>query len=79
MEDIRISGMGDLPGGEYRSVSVSGMGKCTGALSAQSVTVNGTFNCKGSLDSQTTAVNGTLKCAGGLRSEEHTSELQSHA
>ncbi|MBC5738391.1 hypothetical protein [Lawsonibacter faecis] len=69
MEDIRISGMGDLPGGEYRSVSVSGMGKCTGALSAQSVTVNGTFNCKGSLDSQTTAVNGTLKCAGPLRTE----------
>lgn len=70
MEDIKISGMGDLPGGEYRTVSVNGMGKCTGALSAEKITVNGTFKCEGSIDSQSLAVNGTLKCMGPLRAEK---------
>lgn len=69
MDDIKISGMGDVPGGEYRTVSVSGMGKCTGALSAQNVTVNGTFKCLGSMDSRSTSVNGTLKCEGPLHAE----------
>lgn len=69
MEDIKISGMGALPGGEFHTVSVNGMGKCSGALSAEKITVNGTFKCEGSIDSRSLGVNGTLKCMGPLRAE----------
>lgn len=69
MEDIKISGMGDMSGGTYRSVTVSGMGKCTGAMNAERVAVSGTFKSEGPMECGELTVNGTLKCVGPLSAE----------
>ncbi|ERI97664.1 MULTISPECIES: polymer-forming cytoskeletal protein [Eubacteriales] len=60
MQDTRIDGMGTIAGGEYGSVKVSGMGKCTGDLTAQSLSVSGKFTCQGKLKV------GKLTCSGTL-------------
>lgn len=72
MEDVKISGKGDLNGGQYQSVTISGMGKCTGNMRAQDITVSGTFKCEGSIECGAATVNGTLKCEGPLSAEKMT-------
>lgn len=70
MEDVKISGSGTLTGGEYSTVTVNGMGKCTASMRAQEVVVNGTFKVDGAAECRVLTVNGTLKCVGPLSAEE---------
>lgn len=72
MEDFKIAGAGTVPGGEYRAVSVAGMGKCTGDLRAQTVSVSGTFKGDGSIECQSLKITGSFKCAGPLAAEKMT-------
>lgn len=70
MNDIHISGTGTVTPGQYDSVTVSGMGKCPGALRADEITVNGTFKVEGSSECRKLTVNGTFKGQGALSAEE---------
>lgn len=72
MEDFKIAGAGTVPGGEYRTVSVAGMGKCTGDLRAQTVSVSGTFKGDGAVECGTLKISGSFKCAGRLAAEKMT-------
>lgn len=70
MEDFRIAGAGTVPGGEYRTVSIAGMGKCTGDLRAQNISVSGTFKGDGAVECQGLKISGSFKCAGSLAAEK---------
>ena len=58
--------MGTIAGGEYGSVKVSGMGKCTGDLTAQSLSVSGKFTCQGKLKVGKLTCSGTADFGGCL-------------
>lgn len=66
MQDTRIDGMGTIAGGEYGSVKVSGMGKCTGDLTAQSLSVSGKFTCQGKLKVGKLTCSGTADFGGDI-------------
>lgn len=50
MQNAKISGMGSIHGGEYKEVSVEGMGKLKGSIIAEKVTVDGMFKSNGEID-----------------------------
>lgn len=66
MQDIKISGLGDLPGGTFGTVSVAGVGKTTGPISAEKMTVSGAFKGADDISAQKVSVSGTFHCAGSL-------------
>lgn len=70
MNDIHISGTGNVAPGQYDSVTVSGMGKCPGGLRAEEITVNGTFKVEDGTECRKLIVNGTFKGEGTLSAEE---------
>lgn len=49
MKDTKIDGMGSIHGGEYKNVSIDGMGKLKGNIEAEKVTVSGMFKSKGEI------------------------------
>ena len=51
-ENLNISGMGTMSGGEYNDVSISGMGTVSGDLKAVSVQVSGNGVFKGDFASK---------------------------
>ncbi len=52
--DMKISGSSAMPGGEYRTVSISGSGKVQGSLRCESLRCSGSARVQGDVD-----------CAGG--------------
>lgn len=52
--DMKISGSSAMPGGEYRTVSISGSGKVQGSLRCESLRCSGSAKVQGDVD-----------CAGG--------------
>lgn len=70
MNDIHISGTGNVSPGQYDKVTVSGMSKCPGALRAEEITVNGTFKVEDGTECRKLTVNGTFKGEGALSAEE---------
>lgn len=43
--DMKISGSSAMPGGEYRTVSISGSGKVQGSLRCESLRCSGSVSC----------------------------------
>lgn len=72
MNDIHISGTGNVAPAQYDSVTISGMGKCPGTLRAEEIVVNGTFRVEDSTECRKLTVNGTFKGQGSLSAEEVT-------
>ena len=72
MQDMKITGMGDLPGGEYGTVTVTGIGKCIGSIHAQSVSVAGVFKSLDAVRIDRLSISGTFKCTGRLDAGEMT-------
>ncbi len=48
--DMRISGSGSIPGGEYENVRVSGSGKCHGNIKCKSFHGSGATHCTGNVE-----------------------------
>lgn len=48
--DMRISGSGSIPGGEYDHVRVSGSGRCQGNIKCRSFHGSGSTHCTGNLE-----------------------------
>ncbi|OOM77267.1 hypothetical protein CLPUN_23840 [Clostridium puniceum] len=49
MQDAKIDGMGTIYGGEYKDVSIGGMGKLKGNIEAEKVIINGMFKSNGEI------------------------------
>lgn len=49
MQDAKIDGMGAIHDGEYKDVSIGGMGKLKGDIIAEKVIVNGMFKSNGEI------------------------------
>ena len=69
MQDTRIDGVGTIAEGAYGSVKVSGMGKCTGDLTAQSLSVSGKFTCQGKLQVGKFTCSGTADFGGDISAD----------
>ncbi|MBQ5791712.1 MAG: polymer-forming cytoskeletal protein [Clostridia bacterium] len=90
--DMRISGSGSIPGGEYENVRVSGSGRCNGNIKCKSFHGSGATHCTGSVEctedfhaSGSGHIDGDIKandihCSGSLHiggSAEATTSLRS--
>ena len=60
--DMKISGSSAMPGGEYRTVSISGSGKVQGSLRCESLRCSGSARVQGDVDCA-----GEIRCEGSLR------------
>ena len=57
--DMKISGSSAMPGGEYRTVSISGSGKVQGSLRCESLRCSGSAKVQGDVDCA-----GEIRCSG---------------
>lgn len=60
--DMKISGSSAMPGGEYRTVSISGSGKVQGSLRCESLRCSGSARVQGDVDCA-----GKIRCSGSSR------------
>ena len=60
--DMKISGSSAMPGGEYRTVSISGSGKVQGSLRCESLRCSGSAKVQGDVDCA-----GEIRCSGSSR------------
>ena len=60
--DMKISGSSAMPGGEYRTVSISGSGKVQGSLRCESLRCSGSARVQGDVDCA-----GEIRCSGSSR------------
>ena len=60
--DMKISGSSAMPGGEYRTVSISGSGKVQGSLRCESLRCSGSARVQGDVDCA-----GEIRCSGRSR------------
>lgn len=79
--DMKISGSGQLPAGEYERVSVSGSGKCLGNVKCVSFSASGSAKCEGDITCTEgftasgsahaigAVVAKTVRCAGSFHAE----------
>lgn len=61
MQDLKIDGVGTISSGEYGTLQVDGIGKCTGDIKAEKISVDGILRCTGNLEA------GLLDCDGLVR------------
>lgn len=87
--DMKISGSGQLSGGEYENVSISGSGKCLGNVKCKSFRASGSARCEGDITctegftaSGSAHIHGdisanSVRCAGSFHADRdvHASEL----
>lgn len=66
MNDMKISGSGSVPAGEYGLVSVSGSAKFTGPVKAERVKISGSGRGCAALDAGEMGVSGSFRCDGAL-------------
>jgi cytoskeletal protein CcmA (bactofilin family) len=64
-----ITGHGEIPGGRYRSVTITGQGRVSGDVAAESVVVQGSATIAGSVTTGTLEVSGELHIAGHVQAE----------
>lgn len=48
--DMKVSGSGNIPGGEYENVRISGSGKCNGNIKCVSFHASGSSRCAGNVE-----------------------------
>lgn len=66
LQDIKISGSGNISGGEYNNVKISGSGQVCGNIKAEEVRVSGSGGFKGNIASRELRVSGSLACDGSV-------------
>ncbi len=87
--DMKISGSGQLPAGEYEGVSISGSGKCLGNVKCVSFRASGSARCEGDITctegftaSGSAHIHGdisanTVRCAGSFHAERNVTAHES--
>ncbi len=58
MNNERVEGIGTIHGGDYNDITVDGMGKLKGSVTADKVIVSGAFKSKGKLTAQELRIDG---------------------
>jgi cytoskeletal protein CcmA (bactofilin family) len=58
MHDFNMEGIGKIGGGEFNTITISGVGTCSNDIKAENIRVEGVFNCSGAVDA------GALYCKG---------------
>ncbi|WP_297639292.1 hypothetical protein [uncultured Clostridium sp.] len=64
--NMNINGTGTITEGDYNNISISGMGKLNGKLTANKINVSGTCGGEGKIKTNELIVNGHLKYKGNL-------------
>ncbi len=67
MQSFHLKGNASMDGGEYSTLKVSGMGKCTGNLKAMSIDIDGSFTCLAHAEAGTVVCDGLARFEQGLR------------
>lgn len=70
LHDIKISGSGNISGGEYNNVKISGSGEVCGNIKAEEVRVSGSGGFKGNISSRELRASGSLECDGSVIVDE---------
>lgn len=70
MKTEKIAGIGSIPGGEYESISIEGIGKLKGKTKAESVHVEGLFKTKGKLEVNTLKIEGIQRTFRDIKAKE---------
>ena len=68
--DMKVSGSGTIPGGEYKDVKISGSGDIVGDIKCDVVGISGSGNCRGKINSKEIKVSGSFTCNGSVEVEE---------
>ncbi|MNJ47842.1 Polymer-forming cytoskeletal [compost metagenome] len=69
-KDLRINGMGQVPGGTYGKVNTDGVATLKGEVVCSSLTANGSLKVKGSIHAGQFRLNGTGSGTGTLSGEQ---------
>ncbi len=69
METFKLNGTGTMTGGEFESVNINGVVKCTGAIKTGKMDADGSFQCDGDIIAQTICIDGIFKCKGSLTAD----------
>ncbi len=67
MADYRMEGICKIGGGEFGSMTVDGVGTCTGDIKAESIRINGVFKCQGAVEAGTIKSDGTADFDSNIR------------
>jgi len=67
--DVKISGSGQISGGDYNKVSVSGSAKINGDVKAQEVRSSGSLEAVGNINSKLVHSGGSFKLEGNLEAD----------
>jgi cytoskeletal protein CcmA (bactofilin family) len=67
--DLKISGSGQINGGEYNKVSISGSAKVNGDVKAQEIRNSGSLDAVGNISSKLVHSSGSLKIDGNLEGD----------
>lgn len=70
LSDMRISGSGTIPGGEFNNVKIAGSGKITGNVKANLISISGSGSSEGNLISNSIKISGSFKCNGTVNATE---------
>ncbi len=74
LADLQISGFGSVPGGEYKSVKIFGLGKITGDVICDDFVINGSGDVIGATACKQLIVNGSGQMEGNV----HANVLKVH-
>lgn len=61
MQDIRIDGIGKIPGGSFGRLVIDGVGECIGDLEADTLKVDGVLKCRGAVTVKELNCDGTAR------------------
>jgi cytoskeletal protein CcmA (bactofilin family) len=67
--DIKITGSGQINGGDYNKVSISGSAKVNGDVKAQEIRNSGSLDAVGNISSKLVHSSGSLKIEGNLEAD----------
>jgi cytoskeletal protein CcmA (bactofilin family) len=67
MTDYRMEGICKINGGEFGTMTVDGIGTCTGDLKVESICINGVFKCQGAVEAGTLKSDGTADFDSSIR------------
>lgn len=70
--DASIEGIGKIIGGNYKNVSIEGIGTIQGDIKAEKIEIEGIGTAKGNINCDSFNVSGVLKCLGNVEVIEKT-------
>lgn len=74
MQDFHMEGVGNIHGGEFGTISVEGVGNCSGDIKADTIRVEGVFNCSGKVEARYLDCEGVANFRSNIRAKKITVE-----